>query len=99
MLGYRSNEQHIFENLDQCPFRQSKLMLFCSNFDPLKSTVVGRNFGTSKITVVARNFRLSKTTIVDHYFEHPNFCLWTVFLDNYYFFLHMTVVLGQIRVV
>ena len=70
-LWYCPNEQHISVNLDQCPFRQSKITLVGSNFGPFKSIVVERNFGPSRITVVDRNFGPSKTMIVDRYFGHP----------------------------
>ena len=85
-MWYCPNKQHISVNLDQCPFRQSKITLVGKNFDPSKSTVVERNFGLSKITVVDRNFGPSKTTIVDRYFGHPKLRLWTLILDRYLFF-------------
>ena len=65
---YRPNGRYFSVNLDQRPFRQSKITLVGSNFGPSKSTIVERNFGPSKITVVDRNFGPSKTTIVDRYF-------------------------------
>ena len=44
---YCPNGQHFFVNLDERPFRQSKITLVGSNFGPSKSTVVERNFGRS----------------------------------------------------
>ena len=72
-------------NLDQCPFRQSKITLVGSNFGPSKTMDVEHNFGLSKITVVDRNFGPSKSTIVDHYFGHPKLRLWTAILDRSFF--------------
>ena len=72
---YCPNEQHISINLDQCPFRQSKIMFVGTNFVQSKSVVVEHNFLLFKITAVDHNFGPSKTKIVDNYFGHPKLLL------------------------